>query len=102
VKGSLAGRWLLAGVAVAVIALALIAPAFLLGAAPVLVLVLALAAGWFPGEDVIAGLRDRRGRHRRTRAAVSVIARPGVVRPASRILICFSLANRPPPLPLQA
>jgi hypothetical protein len=102
VNGFLARRWLLAGVAVTVVALALVAPAFLLGGAPVLVLVLALAAGWFPGEDVIAGLRDRRARHGRTRVAVRVIARPPAVRRASRLLICFSLANRPPPPLLQA
>jgi hypothetical protein len=102
VNGFLARRWLLAGVAVTVVALALVAPVFLLGGAPVLVLVLALAAGWFPGEDVIAGLRDRRARHGRARVAVRVVARPRAVRRASRLLICFSLANRPPPPLLQA
>jgi 4-hydroxybenzoate polyprenyltransferase len=98
----LARRWLLAGVVVVAVVLALVAPAFVLGGAPVLVLVLVLAVGWFPGEDAIAGLRDRRARHRRTRATVRVIARPRAVPRASRLLICFSLANRPPPLLLQA
>jgi hypothetical protein len=102
VNGFLARRWLLASAAVAFVALVLVAPAFLLGAAPAFVLVLALAAGWFPGEDVIAGLRDRRARHGRPRATVQVIARPPALRRASRLLICFSLANRPPPPLLQA
>jgi hypothetical protein len=102
VKGLLARRWLVAGVAVAVIALAFVAPTFLLGGAPVFLLVLALAGGWFPGEDAIAGLRDRRARHPRPRATVRVVARPRAVWRASRLLICFSLANRPPPLLPQA
>jgi 4-hydroxybenzoate polyprenyltransferase len=81
----------------AVLVLAFVAPAFLLGGAPVLVLVLALAAGWFPGEDTIARLRDRRGRLRQTRAPARILARPRAARRASRLLICFSLGNRPPP-----
>jgi hypothetical protein len=81
-----------------VIALALVASAFVLAAAPGLALALALAAGWFPGEDVIARLRHRRAGNRRTRAPTRVVARPSAIRRASRLLICFSLANRPPPL----
>jgi 4-hydroxybenzoate polyprenyltransferase len=102
VEGFLARRWLLAGVVLAVIALALVAPAFLLGAAPMLGLVLVLAAGWFPGEKVIARWRDRDADPRRTPARARVIARHRVVRRSSRLLICFSLANRPPPLLLHA
>jgi hypothetical protein len=102
VTGFLARRWLLAGVALAVIALVLAAPAFVLGGAPVLMLVLALTVGWFPGEDVIAGLRDRRVRRGQARAPVRVMSRPRAVPRESRLLICFSLANRPPPLLLQA
>lgn len=96
VEGFFARRWVLAGVVLAVIAI--VAPTFLLGAAPVLGLVLVLAAGWFPGEKVIARLRDRGADPRRTPARGRVIARHRVVRRSSRLLICFSLANRPPPL----
>jgi hypothetical protein len=93
---------MLGGAGLAVIAFALVAPAFVLGGTPVLILVLALAAGWFPGEDVISRLRDRRTRQSQTRAPARVIARPHAVRRASRLLICFSLANRPPPFVLDA
>jgi hypothetical protein len=67
-----------------------------------LVLVLALAAGWFPGEGVIARLRDRHARRDRSRTPMRVIACSRAARRASRLLICFSLANRPPPLLLHA
>jgi hypothetical protein len=98
VEGFLARRGLLlTGGILAVIALALVVPAFVLGAAPVVILVLALAAGWFPGEDVIASVRERRARRRRTGAPAPLIARPRAMWRASRLLICFSLANRPPP-----
>jgi len=98
VKGFLARRGLLfTGGVLAVVALALVVPAFVLGAAPVMILVLALAAGWFPGEEVIAGLRERHTRRRHTGAPARLIARPRAGWRASRLLICFSLANRPPP-----
>jgi hypothetical protein len=97
VKGLLTRRWLLTGVVVAVIALAFVVPAFVLGGAPVFMLALALAGGWFPGEHAIAGLRARRARRRHAAAPVRLIARSRAVWRASRLLICFSLANRPPP-----
>lgn len=86
-----------AGVLAIVAGLWLLAPAFLLAAAPALGLAVALAVGWFPGEHAIARLRGRRPRRRRApRSTVAVVAAaPG--RRASRLLICFSLANRPPP-----
>ncbi len=103
VKGFLArGGLLLIGGVLAVIALSLVVPAFVLGAAPVVMLVLALAAGWFPGEDVIAVLRERRAGRSHTGAPARLIARPRAGWRASRLLICFSLANRPPPRPLHA
>jgi hypothetical protein len=102
VEGFLARRWLLASGVLAVIALALVVPAFVVGGAPVLLLVLALAAGWFPGEDVIASVRERRARRRHTGAPAPLVARPRAVWRASRLLICFSLANRPPPRLLYA
>ncbi len=101
-EGFVARRRLLAGAVLAVAVLGLVAPAFLLGGAPALVLVLTLAVGWFPGEDVIARLRDRGARSVPSRAQCPVVARPPMVRRASRLLICFSLANRPPPLLLHA
>jgi hypothetical protein len=102
VKGFLGRRGLLAGGVLAIVALVLVVPAFVLGAAPVVILVLALAAGWFPGEDVIAGLRERRTGCRHRGAPVRLIARPRAGWRASRLLICFSLANRPPPRLLHA
>jgi hypothetical protein len=102
VTGFLTRRGLLAGVVLLVIALALVVPAFVIGGAPVLMLVLALAAGWFPGEEVIARVRERRTRRRHTDAPARLIARPRAVWRASRLLICFSLANRPPPRLLHA
>jgi hypothetical protein len=92
----------LAAVACATAAGSLIAPAAVLMAAPTLVLTLALMAGWMPGETTIARWRTRgtRSRRRRPNAPVRVAAaHTSARRPGGRIVICFSLANRPPPLP---
>jgi hypothetical protein len=87
----------------AIVALALLAPAFLLGAAPVLALLVVLSAGCFPGEAAIARLRHGCMRLGVPRAApVRVLRDLRFTRRASRRLICFSLANRPPPLSLSA
>lgn len=102
-KGFLARRGLLfIGGVLVVITLAVVVPAFVLGAAPVVMLVLALAAGWFPGEEVIAVLRERRAGRCHKGGLVRLIARPRAGWRASRLLICFSLANRPPPRLLHA
>ncbi len=80
----------------------LIAPAAMLMAAPTLALTLALIAGWMPGETTIARWRTRGTRARRRRAngpAPVAAAHASARRPGGRIVICFSLANRPPPLP---
>ena len=95
--GSLSRRAVFAWVVLATVALALLAPAFLLGAAPVFALLFVLSAGWFPGEAVIARLRDRRARQPRRGTPVRVPTGVRATRHASRLLICFSLANRPPP-----
>jgi len=78
----------------------LLAPAAVLMAAPTLALALALVAGWMPGEATIARWQSRRGRARPRRAAARVGApHTSPARARSRIVICFSLANRPPPVP---
>jgi len=84
---------------VAITALVFEAPAFALGAAPVLALLLLLSARCFPGESTIARLRDRRtARPPRTPEAPAPL--PRLRRPAARgrLVICFALANRPPPV----
>jgi hypothetical protein len=82
---------------------ALLAPAAALMAAPTLALALALMAGWLPGEAAIERLRRRRASAPRRRAAPSIEAgRTSARGPRGRIVICFSLANRPPPLPRPA
>ena len=79
----------------------LLPPAALLGATPTLLLALALAAGWMPGEAAIARLRSRRERARPRRRPALLGTPPAVpARVHSRIGICFSLANRPPPVRL--
>jgi hypothetical protein len=80
----------------------LIAPGAVLMAAPTLALTLALIAGWMPGEATIARWQTRGPRSRRRRAngpAPVAAAHASARRPGGRIVICFSLANRPPPLP---
>jgi hypothetical protein len=80
-------------------ALVVFAPLVLLAVAPTLLLVLALLGGWFPGESAIERWRERRARPRRISHAPSVVTAPAAgVRRAARLLICFSLANRPPPV----
>jgi hypothetical protein len=98
VKQSLAQRWLVAGaILVGAVVLAILTPSALLAGAPIIALTLALAVGWFPGEDTIARLRDGRAPRLVRRALASRVARPRPVAPAGRLLICFALANRPPP-----
>lgn len=80
----------------------LLAPAAMLMAAPTLALTLALIAGWMPGEATIARWRTRGTRSRPRRAngpAPVAAAHASARRPGGRIVICFSLANRPPPPP---
>lgn len=89
----------LAAVLVLVLASVLVTPVVLLMATPALGLALVLLTGWLPGEATIERLRARRVRPspRRDRARLQ----PPHTRPAtaqSRIVICFSLANRPPPV----
>ncbi len=96
-------RVVYAGIVLAIVALALLAPAFVLGAAPVLALVVVLSAGWFPGEAAIARLRHGCRRSGVPRGApVRALRDLRFARRVSRRLICFSLANRPPPLSLSA
>lgn len=85
-------------VVLAAMALALVVPAFALGAAPTLLLALLLCVGWHPGEETIARWRDRRQPARRRRCVVQQ-ARPRTRRAVARgrLILCFSLANRPPP-----
>lgn len=102
-KSLLSRRGLGTAVALAIIALVLVVPAFVLAGAPVLVLALALITGWFPGERAIERLRGRRTQRRvfvDTRLEVGANAR--TTPRCSRLLICFALANRPPPAPLHA
>lgn len=102
-RSLLSRRWLVAAPALAIVALALVFPAFALAGAPVLILAFTLAAGCFPGEDAIARLRDRATRSNRLSDAPLVVRAVLRATPRdSRLLICFSLANRPPPLALHA
>ena len=83
----------------AVVALALVSPAFLLCAVPMLVLSAMLAAGRFPGEELIAEIRERRNSVPRRRAGQepAAVRRPAAfVRPVGRAAT-FALAMRPPP-----
>ena len=76
----------------------LVAPAAVLMAAPTLALALALLAGWMPGEATIARWRSLRARPRPRRACARAGAPyTSLARACSRIVICFALANRPPP-----
>jgi hypothetical protein len=92
-------RRLAVAAAIVLVALGwLAAPAALLMAAPALALVLTLVAGWMPGEATIARWRSLRARPRPRRASARTRApRTSPVRSCSRIVICFALANRPPP-----
>jgi hypothetical protein len=93
-----ARHWFVAGATVALAAaLAVLAPEALLSGAPVFALTLALAVGWFPGEEAIARRRDHRAPRRVHRGPARRVLRPRPLAPAGRLLICFALANRPPP-----
>jgi hypothetical protein len=80
-------------------ALVLVVPAFALSAAPTLLLALLLSAGWHPGERTIERWRDRR-QPARPRRGVTQQPWPSTRRATARgrLVICFSLANRPPPV----
>jgi hypothetical protein len=81
-------------------AMALVAKVpFALSAAPTLLLVLLLSAGWHPGERTIGRWRDRR-QPARPRQGAAKQPRPSTRRAPvrGRLSICFSLANRPPPV----
>jgi hypothetical protein len=86
-------------VSLLVLGLVLALPAFALGAAPTLLLALLLSAGWHPGEQTITRWRDRRQPARPRRCVVQEPP-PRARRAAARgrLIICFSLANRPPPV----
>jgi hypothetical protein len=86
-------------VVLAAMGLVLAVPAFALSAAPTLLLALLLSAGRHPGERTIERWRDRR-RPARPPRGVTKQPRPSARRaPArGRLIICFSLANRPPPV----
>jgi hypothetical protein len=85
--------------AIVLVALAWVAvPAAVLTAAPALALALALVAGWMPGEAAIARWRSLHTRTRPRRAGARTGApHTSPARACSRIVICFALANRPPP-----
>lgn len=83
----------------AVLALAFTSPAFLLCAVPLLVLVALLAIGRFPGEELLAEIRERRSSVPRGRVGQepAAVRRPAAfVRPVGRAAT-FALAMRPPP-----
>lgn len=86
-------------VVLAALALVLVVPAFALGAAPTLLLAWLLCVGSHPGEETIARWRDRRQPARQRRCVVQQ-ARPRTRRAVARgrLILCFSLANRPPPV----
>ncbi|HEY8466565.1 MAG TPA: hypothetical protein VIL04_07165 [Solirubrobacterales bacterium] len=89
--------------ALAVPTVALIAHAGLLAALPLLVVVLPLLFGRYPGSAVLARLAERRRPRRRPRAVGSAprasFAHP---MPRSGRLLATGLAKRPPPAPLTA
>jgi len=95
----LTSRTAFALAALAAMALVLAVPAFALGAAPTLLLTLFLSAGWHPGEHTIARWRERR-QPARPRRTVDQQTQPRTRRAVARgrLIICFSLANRPPPV----
>jgi len=77
----------------------LVVPAAVLMAAPTLALTVALVAGWMPGEATIARWQSRRASTRsRHGFACAGAAHTSPARARGRIVICFALANRPPPL----
>ncbi len=71
----------------------------LLAALPLLLLVIPLVVGRYPGEGVLASVRERRRRPRPLRA---LVAKPSAPRVAdllrNRLLVAASLAERAPPL----
>jgi hypothetical protein len=74
-----------------------------LAALPLLMVMLPLLFGRFPGESVIERLAARarpRTRDRRTAVAAPRQARSAVSLLRSRLLIAASFAERPPPAPL--
>ena len=72
----------------------------LLAALPLLLLVIPLVAGRYPGERVLARVRERA--RRRPRPARAIAAKPARPRRAAllrtRLLVAASLAGRAPPL----
>jgi hypothetical protein len=83
----------------------LIAAGGILAALPVLLLIVPLMFGCFPGESVIERLAASRrpGRRRERRAEIAPptwVSAPTLLR--SRLLIAASFAERPPPVPLPA
>jgi len=77
--------------------------AFLLPAVPLLVLLICLLCGRYPGHGAIVRLSERlasRSRSSRRRAArPRPPRRPGSFAPGGGLLIALGLAQRPPPLP---
>ena len=69
---------------------------------PLLLLVVSLLFGIYPGCETIVRLAERGGRRRFGRALDQARPAPPPVRSASGgLLIAFGLAQRPPPLALQ-
>jgi hypothetical protein len=75
---------------------------FAISAVPLLLLLVSLLLGRYPGCEVAMRLADRlaaRGRGRATRAVSRHCPRPPATRaPHGGLLIAFGLAQRPPPL----
>jgi hypothetical protein len=67
---------------------------------PLLLLVVSLLVGIYPGCETIVRLAERGGRRRRLRPARSRVRRtkPRVHAVSGGLLIAFGLAQRPPPL----
>ncbi len=78
---------------------------FALAAVPLLLLLVVLLLGRYPGCEAALWLAERiasRTRHRATSASSSPRPQPPTSRAAhGGLLIAFSLAQRPPPLALQ-
>jgi hypothetical protein len=74
--------------------------AFFLPVVPLLLLLVALLCGRYPGHKTIVRLSERiTARSRRRAAAENRPRPPRSFAPGGGLLIAFGLAQRPPPLP---
>jgi hypothetical protein len=77
--------------------------AFFLPVVPLLLLLVALLCGRYPGHGTIVRLSERIAARSRRRAAAETRPRaprpPPSFAPGGGLLIAFGLAQRPPPLP---